>query len=60
MGKYYANEDSTPPEIFIQYCIANELAEANRLKRIEIDLELIKEIDPQQISTFNYVNEDKA
>lgn len=33
--KYLIDEDRIPKELFIQYCIANELAEANRLKRLE-------------------------
>jgi hypothetical protein len=38
MGKYTINEDSADPDIFSYYMIANELAEANRLKVLEISL----------------------
>ena len=36
MGKYHYNEDNLKPTELFLACIANELAEANRLKRIEI------------------------
>ena len=35
--KYFYNEDRLDPKILPLYFIANELAEANRLKRIEIE-----------------------
>lgn len=40
--------------------IANELAEKNRLKRVEIEIEIIKQVDVAQLSTFDYQNEDLA
>ncbi len=35
--KYFYNEDRLDPKVLPLYFIANELAEANRLKRIEIE-----------------------
>ena len=34
--KYYYNEDRLDPKLLPLYLIANELAEANRLKRIDL------------------------
>ncbi len=36
MPKYQFNEDAVGPRNTALFCIANELAEANRLKRLEL------------------------
>ena len=40
MGKYnykdHVEKEENTPELYFQFCIANELAEANRLKRLEL------------------------
>jgi len=38
MGKYFINEDNSSSDNVWRAAIANELAEANRLKRIELKL----------------------
>ena len=40
--------------------IANELAEANRIARAEMDFKIIMAIDPAQVATFSFVNKDLA
>jgi len=59
MSKYSTNFSDHLPKLL--QSIANELAEANRLKRIEIDLRMTIEIDPEQLSIFeqSYL-EDRA
>lgn len=52
--KYFANEDTTQPDIFIQYCIANELAEANKLKQIELDMKMAQLADPAQLAHIRF------
>ncbi len=37
---------------WITQSVANELAEANRLKRIELELKQILAIDPAQLATY--------
>lgn len=63
MSKYnlkQVKEVGTEKEFLLQ-AIANELAESNRLRRVAIELELIKLIDPTQLSTFQFhKNEDLA
>ena len=34
--KYFINEDKETREVVALFCIANELAEKNRLKRLEL------------------------
>jgi len=57
MGKYsremFEAEAPNMSIFFILRKIANELAEANRLKRAELNLFLIKEIDPAQFAQID-------
>jgi hypothetical protein len=41
--KYHIDEDRDTREVASMLLIANELAEANRLKRLEMELELLDE-----------------
>ena len=58
MSKYHSNTESdrateaTAARGVIY--IANELAESNRLRKVTIELELIKLIDPAQVATFQF------
>lgn len=56
MGKYTGEMSQAERE----FAAINEMAEANRLRRVAIDLELIKLIDKDQLATFPYKNKDLA
>lgn len=62
MSKYdfdFADKNDTRMQLL--EAIANELAESNRLRRVAIDLELIKQIDPAQLVDFKFkADEDLA
>ena len=62
MAKYFFNEDRMAGKELWLALIANELAEANRLKRLEIDIHLTIAIDPGQLSSIDTkdVLKDKA
>ena len=60
MGKYDYNETQDNPlkfECYIKTAIANELAEANRLKRLEIKMR-IKEFNRPTIGTHEISDEE--
>ena len=40
MGKYHVDEDRLGQDFTFQGCIANELAEANRIKRLELRMRI--------------------
>jgi hypothetical protein len=60
MSKYQINEDQYDKKTVLLNCIANELAEANRIARAEMDFKIINAIDPAQLSVFDFVNKDLA
>ena len=63
MGKYFVNEDRTDPTIVALYCVANEVAELNRLKRIELEsMVMMEEIrtTPENLDKFSKDLEDRA
>lgn len=62
MGKYETkfNTGDTRDTINVLGDIANELAEANRLKRVELDLKIMMAVDPGLVTNFLYKNEDLA
>lgn len=60
MSKYLINEDRHSKELVIQYIIANELAEQNRIARAEMDFKIMMAVDPALVATFSFINEDLA
>lgn len=61
MGKYFVDEDKvvSHSELYLAF-IANELAEQNRIARAEMDFKIMMAVDPAQVETFDFKNEDLA
>ncbi len=61
--KYFYDEDRLDPKLLPLYFIANELAEKNRLKRIELNLKMYAaeiRTTPKNLERFDKELEDQV